>query len=321
MAQVVLGIGSSHGPSIQSEPEHWAKLAEGDTRDPRFDYKALLRAAPPGLDREVRIEVQRERHAAAHAALRKLESVIEEARLDAILVVSNQHRIRPADNHPVFAVLRAESFPTECRTDRPFDPDARFIDEDKRPKVEEGAVKPGEPGLANHLIDTLIADGFDIGCTDRLPDGVALDDAFVFVYQWLLRDKSPPLVPFMLSRDLPNQAYPGRCYRLGEALRRAIESWPVDARVGLVASGGLSHQVLDEELDRAVIAALTGGDPEALRALPRARLNRGPGTPEILNWITVAGAMAPTAMTLVDYLPCYRSVAGTGHGLTFGYWR
>jgi 3-O-methylgallate 3,4-dioxygenase len=55
--------------------------------------------------------------------------------------------------------------------------------------------------------------------------------------------------------------------------------------------------------------------------VPRDRLNRAPGTPEILNWIAVAAAMAPETMTLVEYLPCYRSLAGTGHGVTFGYWR
>jgi hypothetical protein len=50
-------------------------------------------------------------------------------------------------------------------------------------------------------------------------------------------------------------------------------------------------------------------------------LNRGPGTPEILNWVTVAAAMAPTRMKLVGYTPCYRSIAGTGHGICFGYWK
>lgn len=55
--------------------------------------------------------------------------------------------------------------------------------------------------------------------------------------------------------------------------------------------------------------------------LERDRLNRAPGTPEILKWVTVAGAMEREPMTLIDYVPCYRSLAGTGHGVTFGYWR
>jgi 3-O-methylgallate 3,4-dioxygenase len=123
-----------------------------------------------------------------------------------------------------------------------------------------------------------------------------------------------------LSRDLPNQATARRCYELGLALRRHIESWPPGLRIGLIASGGLSHQIIDEELDQTVIGALVAGDDGTMRALPRDRLNRAPGTPEILNWVAVAAAMAPTRMTLVDYLPCYRSLAGTGHGLTFGSW-
>jgi 3-O-methylgallate 3,4-dioxygenase len=40
-----------------------------------------------------------------------------------------------------------------------------------------------------------------------------------------------------------------------------------------------------------------------------------------LNWIVVAGALEELPMTLVDYQPCYRSMAGTGHGVTFGYWQ
>ena len=54
--------------------------------------------------------------------------------------------------------------------------------------------------------------------------------------------------------------------------------------------------------------------------LQRERLNRAPGTAEILNWIAVAGAMEDRQMTLVDYVPCYRSEAGTGHGVTFAHW-
>lgn len=321
MAEVVLGIGSSHGPSIQSSPEQWAHLADGDTRDPRFDYQDLLKQAKPGLEREIALNVQRERHNAAHRALKRLSAIINDARLDVIVVVSNPHRIRPADNHPVFGVFRGDHFPVTHRSEQPFDPDARFIEDSKRQKTKNVIGKKGESNLANHLLETLIEDGFDVGCTDQLPEGAALDDAFAFPYDWLLDGASPPMVPFLLSRDLPNQAYPRRCYLLGQALSRAIKSWPRESRVGLIASGGLSHQVVDEELDRQVIAALVEGKANELFSLPRERLNRGPGTPEILNWITVAGAMAPLAMKIVDYLPCYRSLAGTGHGLTFGYWQ
>lgn len=321
MADLVIAAGSSHGPSIQSTPEHWAKLGEGDTRDPRFDFEAQRRQAPPGLEKELTLDVWRTRHAAARAALKTLNEVLRAARLDVVVVVSNIHRVYPADHHPVFGIFRAESYPVTTRAERPFDPDQRFVGENKRPKDQNVVQAPGHAALANHMIETMIADDFDVACLDRLPEGKALDDAFTFVHDWMLGGRRIPMVPFFLSRDLPNQAHPRRCHAMGAALGRAIRSFPGDLRVGLVASGGLSHQILDEALDREVIAALTAGRPEDLLGLDRARLNRGPGTPEVLNWIAVAAAMAPSRLELVDYVPAYRSLAGTGHGLTFGLWR
>ena len=322
MAQIVLAFGGSHGPSIQTPPEGWAKLGDGDTRDPRFDFQALLRKAKPGLERELTAEAQGGRYKAAHGALAQLREAIDAARLDVLLVISNQHRVYTDDQHAVFGVLRAANFPVTKRSELPFDPDARFLPSEQQDKSVKTVIqKPGHAALANHLIQSLIEDGFDIACLDQLRNGGVLDDAFSFPYDWLLGGASLPLVPFLLSRDLPNQATAKRCVQLGTALGKAIAAWPEDARVGLMASGGLSHQIVDDELDMRVVKALRAGDLDDLSKLPRERLNIGPGTPEILNWVTVAAAMAPKTMTLVDYLPCYRSLAGTGHGLAFGYWR
>ena len=66
-------------------------------------------------------------------------------------------------------------------------------------------------------------------------------------YDKFLPDRTIPTVPFLLSRYLPHQATSARCYTVGQAIRRAIESWDKDMRVAVMASGGLSHQVLDEE--------------------------------------------------------------------------
>ncbi len=318
MARIVFAVGSSHGPTIQTPPEDWRRLGEGDTRDPRFDYNELAKRARAGLDQELTIEKQRERSQATHAALGVLAQRLAQAQPDVAVVVSNAHRIRKDDNQTVFSVFRGASLPVAKRSER-FDPDSRFRPGAERPKqvIEE---KPAEPDLAEHLIAFLNMHEFDVGCTDRLPEGSPLDDAFTFPYDYLFGNRSVAMVPFQLSRYLPYQATPARCYRLGQTLREAIEAWDSDKRVALIASGGLSHQIIDEELDQRVIAALTTSDAQELSSLPRERLNGAPGTPEILNWVTVAGAMAPGTMKLVNYLPCYRSLAGTGHGLTFGYW-
>ena len=65
--------------------------------------------------------------------------------------------------------------------------------------------------------------------------------------------------------------------------------------------------------------ALADQDAGALRALPRAKLRSG--TSEILNWVAVGGVAEPMEMTLVDYVPGYRSPAGTGCGMGFAYWK
>ena len=319
MAHLVLGVGSSHGPTLQTPPEGWSRLGDGDTRDPRYDYQELLRNAPAGIEEELTPERQQARHDANQAGLEQLGERVRKADLDVMIVVSNPHRIWPDDNQPVFGVFRGDPLPVaERRGTR--DPDARF-----RPRSETPAREikpfPANVGLANHLIDSLIEDGFDVASTEQVRPGAALDEAFTFLYEHFLPDGTVPMVPFMLSRYLPYQSTPARCYALGGALRHAIETWDSDSRVGLMASGGLSHQIIDEELDHSVIDALVGCDVKALCSLDRDRLNGAPGTPEILNWVAVAGAMAPTGMTLVDYVPCYRSLAGTGHGITFGYWQ
>jgi hypothetical protein len=319
MAKLVLGIGSSHGPTIQTPPEGWARLADSDTRDPRFDFQELLRGARPGLDQEIAPERQQARYAATQAALQALAERVRQAALDVVVVVSNPHRVWPEDNQPVFGVFRGASLPVVQRTGQRPDPDSRFRAAQDRPP-EQIRECPGQPDLANHLIRSLIEADFDVACTDQLRGGVGLDEAFTFLYERFLPEGRTAMVPFILSRYLPSQATARRCYALGGALRRAIETWGTDARVGLMASGGLSHQIVDEELDHAVIDALIVKDRETLCSLSVERLNRAPGTPETLNWVVVAAAMAPLGMTLVDYVPCYRSLAGTGHGVTFGYW-
>ena len=88
--------------------------------------------------------------------------------------------------------------------------------------------------------------------------------------------------------------------------------------MAVIGSGGLSHFIIDEALDQQVIKALQSKDAEAVYALPRQRLNSG--TSEIRNWIAAAGAVEHLPMTLIDYVPCYRSPAGTGCAMGFAQW-
>ena len=143
--------------------------------------------------------------------------------------------------------------------------------------------------------------------------------AFAFLYGRIFRGNIIPIVPVMVNTYYgPNQPTPRRCYELGRAIRRAVNDWDRDARVAIVGSGGLSHFVVNEELDRQVLDAFARKDTQAIYSIPRPLLNSG--TSEMRNWLVAAGATEDLHFELIDYVPCYRSPAGTGGGWAFAHW-
>jgi aromatic ring-opening dioxygenase catalytic subunit (LigB family) len=182
------------------------------------------------------------------------------------------------------------------------------------------------PGLAVHLIETLTSDGFDVAQTSELPMGPqgsnSIQHAFGFVYRRIMCDDVVPNVPIIVNTHYPpNRPSPARCVAFGTSLAQAIASWPQDMRVVVIASGGLTHYVIDEDFDRGVLDAMSRGDLAFLASIEENMLQSG-GTAELKNWLPVAAAMkaAGLAMNLIDYVPCYRSEAGTGAGMAFATW-
>jgi 3-O-methylgallate 3,4-dioxygenase len=169
------------------------------------------------------------------------------------------------------------------------------------------------------MVESLVAAGFDIACGQSLPKPRGEGHAFGFVHRRLLAGHVIPVVPVVVNTYYPpNQPRPERCYRLGQALRSSIESFPQDRRIGVLASGGLSHFTVDEELDRRVLEACRQGDARALASLPLAKLNSG--SSEIRNWIVAAGAAEGLRTAWQEYEPLYRTAAGTGCGMAFASW-
>jgi aromatic ring-opening dioxygenase catalytic subunit (LigB family) len=160
---------------------------------------------------------------------------------------------------------------------------------------------------------------FDVASANALPDGEGEGHAFGFVHQRIMKDVAIPVVPIFLNTYFPpNQPSPRRCFKLGQAIREAVEGYPQPLRIGVVASGGLSHFTVDEAFDGEIIRALREKDAKALQSVPRAQLNSG--SSEIRNWICAAGALEHLDMGWVHYSPGYRTPAGTGTGLCFAYW-
>jgi hypothetical protein len=241
--------------------------------------------------------------------------------LDAIVIFGDdQHEQFDDGNMPAIAIYHGDDVPvTEPnRATLPWTGPAEARQHIGALAEKTRDAYPNAAVLAAHIVGALTDQEFDIARCDKLHKA-GIGHAFAFLYQRLWPACSVPIVPIMLNTYYPpNQPTPRRSYALGAAVRKAVASWKGGARVAVIASGGLSHIVLDEPLDRMVLDGLRDHDPEALYAVPRAKL-RG-GTSEILNWIALGGAVGPMNMTLVDYVPGYRSTPSTGCGMAFAYW-
>jgi hypothetical protein len=328
MAKIVLGIATPHAPQLRLPVEGWRALQAKDETDRRIKYDDLLRRAKPNMQDELTDEMLQERWDTCQQNLGSLRQVLAQAAPDVILVVGDdQHEQFKDDNMPMFSVYYGDGVEVVKRDHRGGHgsgmwnaPKLAELEYELTQRLGVSGVHPTEPALARHLIDELRDDDIDVACSNELKPEIGLGHAFTFYYEFLRDGGDIPMVPFMINTFFPpNQPAPRRCYAIGRALRQAIESWDSDKSVAVIASGGLSHTIIDEDIDRATIDAIVERDGDALAALPRERLNLG--TSEIRNWITVAGAMEPMEVTFIgDYIPAYRSRAGTGCGMAFAYW-
>jgi 3-O-methylgallate 3,4-dioxygenase len=326
MAKIVLGIGSSHTPMLNAPPTDWGRFIETDRLRPQRDkagrpmsYRELEQLAPPQLAAELTPEVFARKHQQAMAHLERLAALVRNARLDTLIVVGDdQKELYHDDNMPSMLLYRGATI-RNAPVPRPGAPQWAQAASARYYEREQPRDYPVDAELANHRVTELVEREFDLACADHLAEGHGEGHAFGFVHNRLLAGQDIPVVPIFLNTYFPpNQPTPARCYKLGQALRAAVESFGSERRVGVVASGGLSHFTVDEELDGRVIRALRERDAQALAALPREQLHSG--SSEIRNWICLAGAVEQLALRQIDYVPAYRTPAGTGTGLCFADW-
>jgi 3-O-methylgallate 3,4-dioxygenase len=317
MAQIVIGIGTSHSPQLSIRAKDWAYLLKKDETDPRLDYQGLLKRAKPGIQSELGEEKFRQRDEACLKAVGLLGDALRKANADVVVIFGDdQHEQFGDDNMPTFAIYHGKSIPVVRDSGvRP----AGWKDAERNGWAETVDEYANEDDLANHLIRALNDEEFDIARCNRLRKEIGVGHAFSFLYRRLVPGSKIPMVPVMVNTYYPpNQPTPKRCYAFGQAVRKAVESWDSGKRVALVASGGLSHVVIDEEIDQMTIDGLKNKKPEVLFRLPRERLEGG--TSEILNWVALAGAMEDRELKYLEYVTTYRSPAATGCGMGFAYW-
>jgi len=304
--------------------ELWHMLQHKVEVDKRMDYNALLKTAPADIEEQIKPERMQARYEATQKALVTLQEVLEKTKPDVLLVIGDdQNEQFDNENMPAFSFYRGGTMQFFKRKQRGSSQFANLAYHEHSNATAPEAPRPCEaaPELADYLIRHLRDNDFDISTCSEFREDIGMGHAFNFVYRTIMPECDIPMLPVMVNTMFgPNVPTAKRCYALGQAMREGIESWDSSKRVAVMASGGLSHVILDEELDRMVIDALIEKDSERLKSLPPERLNRAAGTTEIRNWIVAAGALEPLDMTLVSYEPGYRSPAATGVGLSFAYW-
>jgi hypothetical protein len=317
MAEIAIGVGTSHSPQLSIRAKDWAHLLKKDETDPRLDYPGLVKKAKPGLAAELTAEKFEERDQACLRGIATLGEALRKAHVDVVVVFGDDQQEQFGDdNMPTFAIYNGKSVPVV--RDSGLRPSG-WKDAERRGWADTADEYSNDDELANHLIRALNNEEYDIARCNRLRKEIGVGHAFSFLYRRLLPGSQVPMVPVMVNTYYPpNQPTPKRCYTLGQAVRRSIESWKSDKRVALVASGGLSHVVIDEEIDAMAIDGLKNRKPETLFRLPREKLKGG--TSEILNWVALAGAMENRELKYLEYVTTYRSPAATGCGMGFAYW-
>lgn len=324
MARIVLGLGTSHSPQLSIPAEAWRQRGEEDRRNQTLyrvpdgrhvNYDELMDGADAGILKQLDEDLMKRRHEQNQRGLKMVADALEEADPDVLVVIGDdQKEAFQDDNMPAFSVYWGDNVP--------FYPRHRNVGTQALTAQyypTEAQQYPGQPQLALHIIDAMMDQGFDVAHSKYYNEGQSITHAVQFVTARILGDTQVPVIPVIQNTYFPpNQPRPFRSYAFGQALRNAVENWKDDLRVGIIASGGLSHFVVDEELDRGVLKAFETQDAKYLTSIPVERIQSG--TSEIRNWITVAGAAQHLKATAIDYVPCYRSLAGTGCGMGFAKW-
>jgi OH-DDVA oxygenase len=332
MAEIVLGIASSHGPMLSMTAEQWELRAESDRkmknlifRGREYDYEALQEIRKgERLEAQCSLRIMEERYRACQRALDVLADTFARAAPDVAVIFGNdQKEVFNEENMPAFLIFHGpyvEGHPPHMDEKTP----AWHAASASGYRPERDTTYPVATNLAQYLIEYVMDRGFDVSCSTQLPAGWENDHqvphAFGFIFRRIMRDRVIPTVPIFTNTFYPpNTPKVTRVYQFGRIVGEAIRNWKEDARVALFGSGGLTHFVVDEDFDRQVIRALQEGD-EAIKSLPEENLRSG--NSEIKNWVAVAGALTDTTlrMEVVDYVPCYRTPAGTGTGQGFVRW-
>jgi len=212
---------------------------------------------------------------------------ITEQRPDVIVLVYNDHaNAFSLDLIPTFAIGTAASY--------------AIADEGWGPRPVPPVV--GHPELAAHIAHSVIQDDFDLTLVNRMDvdHGLTVPLSLMFGERDPVRGAWPcPVIPFAVNVVQYPVPSGRRCFRLGQAIRKAIESYDDDLNVQVWGTGGMSHQLqgpraglINAAWDKRFLDRLIA-EPAELAELPHIDYVREAGSEaiELVMWLVARGAM------------------------------
>lgn len=261
----------------------------------------------PGLTGWFDVAPEGDRAAVADS-FRVISETFDRAQIDVLVVVGNDHvnNARLSD-FPDFTFAAAEHH------DGPHEWFRSWL------RVPEYSLT-GHPDLAEHLAQAIDVPGTK---TRVCPENLRYDDNLsVPAHLMGLSGSDIAVIPVLQNCTVPPIPDQRACYEWGTQLRSAIESFPQGLRVGLLGSGGMSHEPggpryleIDEKFDRWFLELLQENDHE--RILREATLEAmeeagSGGTAELLSWIAVMAAAGDAACTPLGYAAVEEWRSGIG---------
>ena len=336
MAEIVLGIWTTHGPQLSTTPEEWMLRVKADRarthwfkgKSYTFDELVEMRKDEDLAERSS-IEARRRSHAACQEAIGRVAEIWREVDPDVCVVFGNDQReLMLPTLQPAYTVYSGETFwngPLPEERARTLPPGIVEAEWANRPPTR--TEYRGLPDLAISLIERGIDRAWDFTASNEWPTHpsphhhVGTPHAFAYILRRVMEDNAVPVLPIITNTFFPpNQPRPWRCFALGELMFEVLSEWERDVRVAVFGSGGMSHFVINEDFDHGLIDAIQRRDAEYLKAIDPALMKDG--TSELLNWVSASGCLFQTKLggELIDYVPCYRTEAGSGTAQGFLAW-
>jgi hypothetical protein len=311
MAKIIAGLASSHAFAL-IDPADWDARRERNL----LGYKQRYGVVPPAHPKiaEENGEIRLRKHQSVRSGLDFLRNAVKRSRPDAIILVGDDQNENFVDsNMPQIAIYLGDQVIT---TDR-----------GKSGQRERGPSYRCHSRLSSELLHGLVERDFDVASCATFPRDELLAHAHGPIMNRIDPEAEIPFILLFVNAIHVPAISPGRCYRLGQAIRDILDHNGAEDRVAIYASGGLSHFTsgypwphytgpfgygsISEDFDRELMAVMARGEGEKLACLTSDDLLAN-GDIEFRSWMVLLGAIGNVPTKVNVYEPIYSAIGGMG---------